>query len=76
MRRLSLNGMSYEDLLATIERLSPPAQRHRPRRNKVLVVLSDEERGALAEIAAHLGRPLAEVVRGLALVAAHDVREG
>lgn len=65
--------MSYDSLKTAIDTLTAQPQRGRRRRHKVMVSLSDDERSRLAAVAGALDRPLAEVVRGLALVAAAAV---
>lgn len=59
-----------EDLVAVLDKLSPPPQRGRARARRVLVALSDGEHATIKRVARRLRRPLAEVVRGLALIAA------
>jgi hypothetical protein len=68
--------MSHEELQNLIDRLAPPAQKGRRRRFNVMVTLSDSEHATLAALAAELHRPLAELVRGLALVAAAAIDNG
>lgn len=68
--------MSHEELQNLIDRLSPPAQKGRRRAHMVMLALSDGEHATLSALAAELRRPLAEVVRGLALVTAAAIENG